>query len=146
MSTTDASPEEGTDDENTNEADNDVLTRLSVYRTQFGEWQAVRPFFGGVSLALGGIIIAAVLVASPRALFFPIGQATIALIAATAVFLCGIFALAKPMLAGSLGVAGIIAVVVSLVGMPFATFLGVLLSVLGGNLCYAWQLDADAEN
>lgn len=148
MSTTDASSDESADDgENTSEAtDDSFLPWMSTYEIPFGEWRAVRPFFGGVLLALGGIIIAAVLVSSPRPLLSPIGLSTIALVAAVAAFLCGIFALAKPALAGPLGVAGIIAVVVSLVGMPFATFLGVLLSVLGGNLCYAWQSDADTEH
>jgi hypothetical protein len=40
-------------------------------------------------------------------------------------------------------VAGVVSVVVSLVGTPFGAVLGVVLSILGGNLCYAWQPDTD---
>ena len=72
--------------------------------------------------------------------------APVGLLAAAAVFLCGVFALTRPELAGLLGIAGIASTVVSLVGIPFVAFLGVVVSLVGGNLCYAWQPDADAEN
>jgi hypothetical protein len=98
-------------------------------------------------LALGGVIIALVLIFSAELALTRANSSAIALVAATAVFLCGgVFALVKPALSGLLGVAGVVSVVVSLVGAPFGAIFGVLLSVLGGNRCYAWSPDTDAEN
>jgi predicted membrane protein len=117
-------------------------SRLSVHRARFGAWRASRPFLGGLLLALGGITVALVVILSD----ISVARATpsaLALVAASGTFLCGVFALAKPPLAGLLGVAGVVSVVVSLVGTPFGAVLGVVLSILGGNLCYAWQPDTD---
>jgi predicted membrane protein len=119
------------------------LSALSAHRARFGEWRASRPFLGGLLLALGGITVALVVIFSTGITFARASPSALALVAATAVFLCGVFALAKPALAGLLGVAGIVSVVVSLVGTPFGAVLGVLLSILGGNLCYAWQPEAE---
>ena len=122
------------------------LSDLFARRARFNEWRAARPFLGGLLLALGGLIIALALIFSSGVALARANPSAVALIAAAAVFLCGIFALAKPALSDLLGVVGIVSVVVSLVGTPFSAFFGVLLSILGGNLCYAWQSDADAEN
>lgn len=122
------------------------LSHLSGHRTRFSEWRTTRPFLGGLLLALGGVTIALVLIFSSGVTLARANPSAIALIAAAAVFLCGIFALAKPALAGLLGIAGIVSVIVSLVGTPFSAIFGILLSILGGNLCYAWQPDTDAEN
>jgi hypothetical protein len=119
---------------------------LPIDSARFSEWRAVRPFLGGVLLALGGVIIALAMIFSSEGIPARTSPVPIALIAAAVVFLCGIFALAKPGLSGLLGVAGIVSVVVTLVGTPFSAILGILLSILGGNLCYAWQPDGDTEN
>ena len=122
--------------------------RLSAHGTRFSEWRAVRPFLGGALLALGGVTIAAKsTVLAPESVGLVLaGPAAIGLVAAAAVFLCGTFALAEPALAGTLGVIGVISAIVSLVGTTPAAFVGVVFSLLGGNLCYAWQPDGDAEN
>jgi hypothetical protein len=96
-------------------------------------------------LALGGVIIALVLIFSVELALIRANSSAIALIAATAVFLC-VFTLVKPALSGLLGVVGVVSVVVSLVGAPFGAIFGVLLSVLSGNRCYAWNPDTDTEN
>lgn len=119
---------------------------MSIDSAPFSEWRATRPFFGGLLLALGGIIIALVLVSSPMSLLSHSGRLAIAFIAAIAMFLCGVVALVKPGRSGLLGVVGIIALVVSFVGLPFEAFVGVLLSLLGCNLCYAWEYDTDEAN
>lgn len=116
---------------------------LSTHWTRFGEWRAVRPFLGGVLLALGGATVAFALIFSMGITFARASPSAFALVAATATFLCGVFALVEPDLAGPLGVAGVVSVVVSLVGTPLGALLGVVLSILGGNLCYAWQSEAD---
>lgn len=119
--------------------------RLSGHGTQFSEWRAVRPFLGGVLLALGGVTIVAnstVLAAGPASFA---GLTMIGFVAAVVMFLCGTFALAEPPLAGILGVVGVISAIVSLVGTMPGAFVGILLSLVGGNLCRAWQPD-DAEN
>lgn len=122
------------------------LSALSARRERFSEWRAARPFLGGLLLALGGVTIALALIFSSGIALARANPSAIALIAAAAAFLCGIFALAKPALSSPLGVVGIVSVVVSLVGTPLSAFFGILLSILGGNLCYAWQSDTDAEN
>jgi hypothetical protein len=118
------------------------LSALSTHRARFGEWRASRPFLGGLLLALGGITVALVMIFSAGITVARASPSALALIAAAATFLCGVFALAKPALAGLLGVAGVVSVVVSLVGAPFSAILGILLSILDGNLCYAWQPEA----
>ena len=118
-------------------------SQLSAHRARFGEWRASRPFLGGLLLALGGVIVALVVIFSAGITFARATPSALALVAATGTFLCGVFALAKPALAGLLGVVGVVSVVVSLVGTPFGAVLGVVCSILGGNLCYAWQPEAD---
>lgn len=144
MSTTDASSEDGSDDSES-ETTSGPLSWLSVRWTRFSEWRAMRPFFGGILLVLGGSIIAEVLISSPMPLLSHSGRFVLALVAAIVVILCGIFALAKPERSGLLGIIGLIALVVSFVGLPFAAFVGVILSLLGGNFCYAWEDETDAE-
>lgn len=119
-------------------------SQLSAHRARFGEWRTSRPFLGGLLLTLGGIVVALVVIFSSGITFSRASPSAFALIAAAAAFLCGVFALAKPTLAGLFGVAGVVSVVVSLVGTPFGAVLGVVLSILGGNLCYAWQPEADS--
>lgn len=138
MSTTDASSDDGADDSE-GETTSGSLSWLSVQWTRFSEWRAMRPFFGGILLVLGGSIIAEVLISSPMSLLSHSGRLALALVAALVMVCCGIFALAKPGRSGLLGIVGLIALVVSLVGLPFAAFVGVVLSLLGGNFCYAWE-------
>jgi hypothetical protein len=118
-------------------------SQLSAHRARFGEWRTRRPFLGGLLLAFGGVTVVLVLIFSSGIVFARANPSVIALVAAAAAFLCGVFALAKPALAGLFGMAGIVSVVVSLVGTPFEAVLGVVCSILGGNLCYAWQPDTD---
>lgn len=116
---------------------------LSVHRARFGEWRASRPFLGGALLALGGVIVALVLIFSAGITLARANPSALALVAAASTFLCGVFALSRPALSGVLGVAGVVSIVVSLVGTPFGAVLGVVCSILGGNLCYAWQPGTD---
>lgn len=118
------------------------LPSLSDHGARFSEWRTTRPFLGGVLLALGGVAIALALLFSSGIVLDRANPSAIALVAAAGTFLCGIFALAKPALSGLLGVAGVVSVVVSLIGTPGAALLGVVLSIIGGNLCYAWQPEA----
>lgn len=125
------------------------LAWLSAHGERFSEWRAVRPFLGGALLILGGVLIvmAAIFLSSGSLGLAHASSATIGLTAAAGVFLSGVFALAKPELAGALGVVGVISAIVSVLGVPFAAFFGIVLSLVGGNLCYAWQPDGtDAEN
>ena len=120
---------------------------LSAHGERFGEWRAVRPFLGGALLAGGGMLIALTSIFLGSVSLARANPAAIGLLAASAVFLCGVFALSRPELAGLLGIAGIVSTVVSLVGIPFAAALGVVVSLVGGNLCYAWEPDGtDTEN
>lgn len=124
-----------------------LSTRVSKHGARFGEWRAVRPFLGGVLLVLGGTFIAstAIFLAPGSLVLAHANPAPVGLLAATAVFLCGIFSLAEPSFAGPLGVVGVVSAIVSLVGTPLAAFVGVALSLVGGNLCYAWRPDGADE-
>lgn len=116
---------------------------------QFNVWRTQRPFLGGVLLCLAGIIIAWVPMQILPDIIFIGGQMAgflaIGAMFGVFVFLTGAFALYKPQYSDMIGVIGVVLSIFSLFGSLGGLFLGMLLGILGGNLCVAWKPDADSD-
>lgn len=112
---------------------------------RFNEWRSQRPFLGGVLLCLAGLLITWVPMQILPDLFFIGGQMagflTIGAMFGVFVFLTGVYALYKPEHAHTIGVIGVVLSIFSLFGSLGGLFIGMLLGILGGNLCIAWKPD-----
>lgn len=109
-------------------------------RERFREWRRGRPFAGGVLLLLAGVLIAYV----PLQFAFELmlvggGYTFVGLLWAVGVSLTGAFVLYRPDLSTMLGVVGVAFSILSLLGALGGFLLGMLLGILGGNLCVAWR-------
>lgn len=116
---------------------------------RFNVWRKQRPFMGGVLLCLAGILITWVpMQILPDILF--IGGQTAGFLAVGAmfgvfVFLTGVFALYRPDLSSMIGAVGVVLSILSLFGSLGGLLVGMLLGILGGNLCIAWRPDEAIE-
>ncbi|WP_436345034.1 DUF6114 domain-containing protein [Natronorubrum sp. FCH18a] len=118
--------------------------------SRFNGWRSQRPFLGGVLLCLAGILITWVPMQILPDLIF-IGGRMAGLLAIGAmfgvfVFVSGVFALTKPEHSDMIGVVGVVLSIFSLFGSLGGLFLGMLLGILGGNLCLAWKPDDEAAD
>ncbi|MFB6179735.1 MAG: DUF6114 domain-containing protein [Halorientalis sp.] len=107
-------------------------------RPGFAGWRAQRPFAGSVMLMLSGLIILAI----PLRLqfIFPgASKAALGIVFGAMVVACGVFAMAKPELSTLIGVTGIAMAILSLIGAFGGLVIGMLVGIVGGNLCIAWQ-------
>jgi hypothetical protein len=112
---------------------------------RFNEWRVQRPFLGGVLLCLAGVLIAwvpmqilpdIVFIGGEMAGFLAIGA-----MFGVFVFVTGVFALLRPEYSDMIGVVGVVLSIFSLFGALGGLFVGLLLGILGGNLCIAWKPD-----
>jgi hypothetical protein len=123
------------------------LAGLRQRQAAFAAWRAERPFLGGVLLLLAGVVIGYVPLQFAGELIFIGGSFTIiGLVFATFVFLCGAFALWMPEHSTVFGVAGVALAILSLMGALGGLFVGMLLGILGGNLCVAWHPPEGADS
>lgn len=109
-------------------------------RVQFREWRRGRPFAGGVLLLLAGVLIAYV----PTQFAFELalvggGSTFVGMLWAVAVSLTGAFVIYRPDLSTILGVVGVALSILSLLGALGGFLVGMLLGIVGGNLCIAWR-------
>lgn len=117
-----------------------VRTTVDDRRERFAEWRRARPFWGGVLLMLAGLVIGWVPAQFAGELMLIGGTFTvIGMVFAAFVFLSGAFALYRPDLATILGISGIALAILSLLGALGGLFVGMLLGIVGGNLCVAWE-------
>jgi hypothetical protein len=108
-------------------------------QTAFRRWRKTRPFWGGLFTMLGGLEIAALTAASYELLFVSrsVGFA-IAVGATITVF--GLTMWLSPVLSKLLGLLTLVAALLSFVTSNLGGFLlGMLLAILGGGLCFAWE-------
>ncbi|MFC4438600.1 MULTISPECIES: DUF6114 domain-containing protein [Natrialbaceae] len=112
-------------------------------RERFNDWRFQRPFLGGILLCLAGIIITWVpMQILPDIIFIGGDMAGFLAIGAmfgVFVFVTGVFALYQPKYAEMIGVVGVVLSIFSLFGSLGGLLVGMLLGILGGNLCIAWQ-------
>lgn len=115
-------------------------------RERFSDWRSERPFWGGLLLAIAGLVIG--IIPADLAVTFAMVPGTFAvvgLIFAILIFLCGVFALAKPELASFFGLAGILLSVASILGALGGFIVGTLLGAFAGSLCVAWKHPKDRQ-
>ncbi|RZH67148.1 DUF6114 domain-containing protein [Natrinema altunense] len=115
---------------------------------RFNAWRRGRPFLGGLLLCLAGLLITWVpmrilpdiaFIGGEMAGFLAIGA-----LFGVFVFLSGLYALSRPARAHGAGVVGIILSIFSLFGSLGGLLVGMLLGIIGGNLCIAWKPSGDA--
>lgn len=124
-----------------------VKSGLDERLERFQEWRSERPFWGGALLMLAGLVIGWVPIQFAAELVFIGGTFTvIGLVFAAFVFLTGVFALHRPELSTILGITGVALSILSLLGALGGLFVGMLIGIVGGNLCVAWKPeDADED-
>jgi hypothetical protein len=104
----------------------------------FAAWRAQRPFAGAILLIMAGFIIGAIPIRL-QFLFPGPSKAAIGLVFAAMVAACGVFALVKPELSTLIGVTGIAMSILSIIGAFGGLIIGMIVGIVGGNLCIAWQ-------
>lgn len=115
-------------------------------RARFNEWRRERPFLGAVMLLLAGVVIAFVPLQFATELLLIGGSLTfIGLLFATLVFLTGVFALLRPDFSREIGILGIAMSILSIFGALGGLVVGLVIGVLGGNLCMAWRPPEHAD-
>ncbi|WP_435318595.1 DUF6114 domain-containing protein [Haloarchaeobius sp. TZWSO28] len=113
-------------------------------RDRFAAWRAERPFWGGVTLTLGGLVIGIIpLDLAIRFTLVPNHFAFVGLVFAILVTVCGLTATFKPGLSTPAGVTGILFSVASLFGALGGFLVGMFIGALGGSLCVAWRPPAE---
>ncbi|WP_245853008.1 DUF6114 domain-containing protein [Natrinema ejinorense] len=115
---------------------------------RFTRWRLQRPFLGGMLLCIAGVLIAwvpmqilpeIIFIGGEMAGFLAIGAAF-----GVFVFLTGVFALYRPELADVIGVVGVALSILSIFGSLGGLLVGMLLGIIGGNLCLAWKPDDES--
>ncbi|WP_248903841.1 DUF6114 domain-containing protein [Halocatena marina] len=119
---------------------------MSERRQRFGDWRARRPFLGGSLLLLGSVFMAYVAISYGKDLIL-VGSSTafLGLVSSSLVFLTGVFALTKPEFSTMIGYVGGALSIISLMGTLGGLFIGMLLGLIGSNLCIAWESDEVEE-
>ncbi|WP_049921460.1 DUF6114 domain-containing protein [Halopiger djelfimassiliensis] len=127
-----------------------VSRRIGSQWSRFNAWRTGRPFLGGILLCLGGVLITWVPMRILPDLAFIGGQMAgylaIGSLFGVFVFLSGVYALYKPASADVIGVVGIVLSIFSLFGSLGGLLIGMLLGILGGNLCLAWKPGDEATD
>lgn len=78
-----------------------------------------------------------------------IGGSTVAyvgLVNASFMFLIGVFSLSKPAYSTMLGIVGFVLSFASLMGTLGGLFIGMILTLIGSNLCIAWESELVEES
>lgn len=115
-------------------------------RQAFANWREERPFSGGVLLTIAGVIIAWMPIHVVWHLLLGSGPTVvgtpgpyIGVLFAVLVFVTGVSALRLPERSRELGIIGVALSILSLYGALGGLFVGMIVGILGGSLCYAWD-------
>ncbi|RRJ29156.1 DUF6114 domain-containing protein [Halocatena pleomorpha] len=121
---------------------------MSDRRQRLEQWRQRRPVLGGVFLLLGSVFMFYVPMFIAKDTIF-IGGNTVAyigLVNASFIFLIGVFSLTKPEYSTILGYAGVVFSFTSLMGTLGGLLIGMIFSLIGSNLCIAWESELVEEN
>ena len=110
---------------------------LQGARESFAAWRARRPFAGAMLLFVGAVVISAVPLNTY--LIFGPSKTTVGLLFGALVFGSGLLALLRPGLSTVAGISGITFSVLSIYGAFGGFIVGMLVGIVGGNLCLAWE-------
>jgi MFS family permease len=114
-------------------------SRLHDARAAFRRWRRARPFWGGLWCLLGGALIAYFPAQSFKLLLVTNGSVVIGVAVGVAVAIMGLFLWFLP---SQRHVAGVMAVLLSVVSLITSTFggllIGLILGTVGGALGFAW--------
>jgi hypothetical protein len=111
---------------------------LPTEQEGFTAWRIRRPFSGGVMLILAGMIILAIPLRM-QSIFPGPSKAALGIVFGSMVIACGVFALVKPELSTLIGVTAVAMSILSIIGAFGGLVIGMLVGILGGNLCISWQ-------
>lgn len=121
-----------------------VRQRAAAYRESFSRWRRKRPFPGAVLLLLGGLITAWVPIQLASDLMLVGRMVTgVGLLWSALMLTAGVFALKFPEQSNKIGIIGVVVSILSLFGALGGLLVGMVLGIVGGNLCYGWHLDDD---
>lgn len=113
-----------------------VRTRYAA----FTEWRSERPFAGGVLLFLAGLVVGWVPIQFAAELMLVGGEFTVVgLLFASMLVVTAGFVLAYPQYSRQLGVVGVVLSLLSIFGALGGLGVGLMLGLVGGNLCVAWE-------
>ncbi|MFB7237688.1 MULTISPECIES: DUF6114 domain-containing protein [unclassified Streptomyces] len=117
----------------------DPVVPVRGARAAFRRWRRTRPFWATVWTALGGFVIF-FLPMAPLGKILQVGVGGIAGMAGGVVLMA--MALLMLLLPGQRHTAGVIAVIAGVASFPLSNlgglFVGMVLSVLGGSMAFAW--------
>ncbi|MDX2560419.1 DUF6114 domain-containing protein [Streptomyces sp. TX20-6-3] len=124
----------------------DPVARTHGARAAFRRWRRTRPFWATVWTALGGFVIF-FLPMAPLGKILQVGVGGIAGMAGGVVLMA--MALLMLLLPGQRHTAGVIAVIAGVASFPLSNlgglFVGMVLSVLGGSMAFAWLPEKPAK-
>jgi len=106
----------------------------------FAEWRAARPFYGGLALVVGGLVIAWPSLQFLLQASMLQSQSVVSLgvvVGALVVFL-GVAALLRPEYSTGIGLAGLVLSTASFVVAFGGLLVGMFVASAGGILCFAW--------
>ncbi|MHB9288540.1 DUF6114 domain-containing protein [Halobacteriales archaeon Cl-PHB] len=124
-----------------------MLATLTRTRSRFADWRQDRPFWGGVTLTLAGLVIGIIpLDLALKFALIPTTFAFVGLVFAVVVVLCGVFAVLQPQFSSFFGAAGMVVSVASMFGALGGFGIGTILGIVGGSLCVAWVHPDEVED
>ncbi|MFB6143300.1 MAG: DUF6114 domain-containing protein [Halorientalis sp.] len=107
---------------------------------RLGRFRATRPFAGSVLLVLSGAMVAAIpLYLQTVPAMAGMGNAALGIVWGALIAASGVFVMLRPDLSTIAGVTGVIISLLSLYGAFGGLVFGMLVGIVGGNLCIAWD-------
>ncbi len=124
------------------DADTPGTTGSSTEETiTFAEWRAARPFYGGLALIVGGLVIAwpSVQFLLQASMLQHQSVVSLGVIVGALIVFLGVAALLRPEHSTVIGLAGLILATASFVVAFGGLLVGMFVASAGGILCFAWR-------
>ncbi|MFK9094503.1 DUF6114 domain-containing protein [Bacillus salipaludis] len=115
------------------------MSSINSKRKRFKNWRARRPFWGATLSILSGIIILIVPAQLYEIAAAPGSMIVVGLLLGGLTLLMGVLAYFMPKLSTLLGIVGIFASVLSIMGALGGFLIGTILGIVGGSMLIAWS-------